>query len=217
LAIIATDEAQWSLAEELIAEALQLSEQSGTTEYWMVSAAHLARSRLLAARGETSGAEAEAERSLELAHRGGGTLRIAQAMLNLAELRRAEGREEDASSLLREAHRIIERCPDPGLAALRLKAGRPHQRELKAGRAERAMVEELSERELSILRRLDSSLSQREIGSALHLSLNTVKTHTSHIFRKLGVSNRADAVVRARSLGLLQWREPGWRPTSPTS
>jgi LuxR family maltose regulon positive regulatory protein len=62
---------------------------------------------------------------------------------------------------------------------------------------------ELSERELTLLRLLASDLSQREIGSELFISLNTVKGHVKSIFRKLGVTSRADAVARGRELGLL--------------
>lgn len=128
------------------------------------------------------------------------------------------GRQDDAFSLLLEAGRIVESCPDQDIAAQRVHAaGRPARHELPVDPQPTLMVEELSERELSVLRRLDSSLSQREIGAALHLSLNTVKTHTSHIFRKLGVSNRTDAVARARRLDLLRWREPDRPPMSPTS
>jgi LuxR family maltose regulon positive regulatory protein len=114
------------------------------------------------------------------------------------------GANEDARSLISEARQIIESCPDPGIAAHRLMmtTPRPH-RELPVEPREPPLVEPLSQRELSVLRRLDSSLSQREIGATLHLSVNTVKTHTSHIFRKLGVTNRDDAIVRARRLGLL--------------
>jgi LuxR family maltose regulon positive regulatory protein len=61
---------------------------------------------------------------------------------------------------------------------------------------------ELSERELTILRLLATELSQREIGSELFISLNTVKGHVRNIFRKLGVATRADAVARGRELGL---------------
>lgn len=63
--------------------------------------------------------------------------------------------------------------------------------------------EPLSERELAVLRLLATDLSQRDIGRRLYVSLNTVKTHTKHIFRKLGVSTRAEAVERARELALL--------------
>ena len=62
---------------------------------------------------------------------------------------------------------------------------------------------ELSERELTVLRLLAGDLSQREIGAELYISLNTVKGHTRSIFRKLGVSSRADAVARGRELFLL--------------
>ena len=54
-----------------------------------------------------------------------------------------------------------------------------------------------------MLRLLPTPLSQREIGASLYVSVNTVKTHTKSIFRKLGVSTRAEAVARARELGLV--------------
>jgi LuxR family transcriptional regulator, maltose regulon positive regulatory protein len=54
-----------------------------------------------------------------------------------------------------------------------------------------------------VLRLLASSLSQREIAGELFVTFNTVKSHTRSIFRKLGVNRRADAVNRARELGLL--------------
>ena len=62
---------------------------------------------------------------------------------------------------------------------------------------------ELTEREHAVLRLLDTDLSQREIGSALFVSLNTVKTHVRGILRKLDASKRAEAVERARRFGLV--------------
>jgi len=61
----------------------------------------------------------------------------------------------------------------------------------------------LSEREVQVLRLLDSSLSGPEVARQLYVSLNTLRTHTRHIFEKLQVSNRAEAVRRAREHGLL--------------
>ena len=49
-------------------------------------------------------------------------------------------------------------------------------------------MEELSDRELSVLRLMSGDLSQREMGNHLYISFNTVKTHSKHIYRKLGVS-----------------------------
>ncbi|HET6953108.1 MAG TPA: LuxR C-terminal-related transcriptional regulator, partial [Acidimicrobiales bacterium] len=66
-----------------------------------------------------------------------------------------------------------------------------------------ALVEPLSERELSVLRYLPSRLSNREIGAELYVSLNTVKSHLKTIYRKLDVECRDEAVRRARQLGLI--------------
>src|SRR5712691_6873718 len=63
--------------------------------------------------------------------------------------------------------------------------------------------EELSESELRVLRFLPSNLSAPDIGRELYLSLSTIKTHMRHIYAKLGVHRRTEAVDRARELGLL--------------
>ena len=65
------------------------------------------------------------------------------------------------------------------------------------------LLEPPSKAELVVLRMLDSDLSISQIAERLHLSRNTVKTHIRAVYRKLGVSNRADAVSRASSYGLL--------------
>lgn len=61
----------------------------------------------------------------------------------------------------------------------------------------------LSERELHVLRLLATELSGPEIARELYVSLNTMRTHTKHIFLKLDVSSRPAAVRRAESLGLI--------------
>ncbi|MET0416094.1 MAG: LuxR C-terminal-related transcriptional regulator [Actinoplanes sp.] len=64
-------------------------------------------------------------------------------------------------------------------------------------------AEELTDRELSILRMLPGTATQREIGAALFLSINTVKAYNESLYRKLGVGGRQDAVRAARRLGLI--------------
>lgn len=59
----------------------------------------------------------------------------------------------------------------------------------------------LTPRELEILEQIALGLSNREIGERLFVSENTVKTHSSRVFDKLGVSRRTQAVQRAR-----EWR-----------
>ena len=66
-----------------------------------------------------------------------------------------------------------------------------------------AISEPVTEREQTVLRYLPTQLSAVEIAAELSVSMNTVKTHTQHLYRKLGVASRRDAVNRARRLGLL--------------
>jgi LuxR family maltose regulon positive regulatory protein len=63
--------------------------------------------------------------------------------------------------------------------------------------------EPLSQRELEVLRLIADGATNREIANELVLTVNTVKRHVSNIFGKLVVSNRAQAIARARELNLL--------------
>ncbi len=64
------------------------------------------------------------------------------------------------------------------------------------------LLDPLSERELDVLRLLASDLSGPAIARELSVSVNTVRTHTRHIYAKLGVTNRREAVRKAARLGL---------------
>ncbi len=77
------------------------------------------------------------------------------------------------------------------------KAAEPGQRGAQAA------AESLSDRELQVLRLLDSELSGPQIARELFVSHNTVRTHTKHIFAKLDVTSRRAAVLRARERGLI--------------
>jgi len=59
----------------------------------------------------------------------------------------------------------------------------------------------LTEREIEVLRLATRGLSNQDIANELYLSLRTVQTHLSHIFNKLQVSSRTEAVVRALKEG----------------
>ena len=61
----------------------------------------------------------------------------------------------------------------------------------------------LSDRELGVLRLLDSELTGPEIAQQIFVSINTLRTHTKRIYTKLDVNNRAAAVRRGHELGLL--------------
>jgi LuxR family maltose regulon positive regulatory protein len=78
------------------------------------------------------------------------------------------------------------------LAAMRVKPETPT-----------GIVEQLSEREIEVLRLVSAGLTNREIAEQLYLSPGTIKTHVHNICGKLGVANRTQAVMRARDLKLI--------------
>ena len=61
----------------------------------------------------------------------------------------------------------------------------------------------ITQREHEILGLIAEGLSNREIGERLFVSENTVKTHSSRLFGKLGVNRRVQAVLKGRELGLI--------------
>ena len=65
------------------------------------------------------------------------------------------------------------------------------------------VLDPITGRELEVLKLLESDLSNRQIAARLFVSIDTVKSHTRHLYTKLGVHNRHQAVRRARELKLL--------------
>uniref|UniRef100_UPI001F17C325 helix-turn-helix transcriptional regulator n=1 Tax=Metapseudomonas otitidis TaxID=319939 RepID=UPI001F17C325 len=112
--------------------------------------------------------------------------------LVLAEAARQLG-QEDAAQLEREARQQASALGLNGLLQewAALPNGTP------------AAVALLSQREQAVLHLLAEGCSNEEIGGRLFISVNTVKTHTKKINSKLGVKRRTQAVMRAKTLGLL--------------
>ena len=106
--------------------------------------------------------------------------------------------------MLAEARWTIDASLDPGpVMAKLLEQEEAALQVTRPATSEAEKLEDLSDRELSVLRLMSGDLSQREMGNHLFISFNTVKTHTKHIYRKLGVTQRSEAVARGRQLDLL--------------
>lgn len=192
----AGDEAAHAAAQR----ALDFATTSGLGEYHGMAPA-------VAIRAATSpagaAATADAEHAVVLAHRASTLLGLVFVLTLAGDVLLGDGSDR-GRELLDEAQRMIERCPDPGITRPlieRVAARRRVARDRPAPTP--GMVEQLSEREMAVLRYLPSTLSLPEIARELFVSPNTVKTQCNAIYRKLTVTSRQAAVQAARELRLL--------------
>jgi LuxR family maltose regulon positive regulatory protein len=186
--------------------------------------------RILIARGRYDEALNMLERLLETAERGGRMGRAIGILVLQALAFQALGRNDQAAAMLERALSLAE--PEgyvrtfldegePMVELLRRAAAQgiavEYARklliafdawEIERVREDRpaahtpALVEPLSDRELEVLRLVAAGLTNREIAKELVIAVSTVKSHTNHIYGKLGVKNRTQAVAQARALGL---------------
>jgi ATP/maltotriose-dependent transcriptional regulator MalT len=80
----------------------------------------------------------------------------------------------------------------------------PPREQSKAHETTLRLEDPLSERELEVLTLLASGKTNSEVAGDLFVSVGTVKSHTGNIYRKLDARNRAEALARARGLGLIR-------------
>jgi LuxR family maltose regulon positive regulatory protein len=111
----------------------------------------------------------------------------------------------DSPPQARRLLRTHPRLQDAGAWLNPSNGARPHPGGVSAPAVTKAPepVQQLSDREIEVLRYLGEMLSTAEIAATMFISVNTVRTHIRSILRKLAVSRRNQAVRRARELGLL--------------
>jgi LuxR family transcriptional regulator, maltose regulon positive regulatory protein len=144
-----------------------------------------------------------------------------RAELELAWASSAEGTVEDAQMHLSRAlelggrHSLVETFVQAGPAVVELVKGLPgvptafreaivrRSRETSSSRPGGELLERLTDRELEILSYLPSRFTNSEMAQRCYVSVNTIKTHMTHIYRKLDVVNRSGAIRRAEEIGLL--------------
>ncbi len=209
LALMDAEQGRSESAEAWGRQAVAFARQHFQADSWVASPAHLGLALAFVAAGRLDEAEREALRGVRLRRSPQPTVGHAHALLVLAQVRVARSRLARAARDLERAKRAIVGFPDPGrLPAIAATV----EQALDAARADagsREPVEEPSPAELAVLRGLAAGLSRREIGAQLYISLNTVKSHTRELYRKLGATSHTEAVARAEALGLL---DPGESP-----
>jgi LuxR family maltose regulon positive regulatory protein len=181
-------------------EAVATAEAFGLANYHGVAPAFAIRGRTAI---DPTESRADVTLALELARRSTTDLGLAYVLTTCGDVL-LEQHDDTGVALLVEARTRLDRCVDPGIAGRYLARieSRHHLASPVADTARSHQVQ-LTERELAVLRYLPTKLTQRDIAAALYVSMNTVKTHSNAIFRKLGVSDRKSAVQAARDRHLL--------------
>ena len=202
LALTAIDLGKLARAEELAQTALSIGARRDTQETPPSAVAYLAAGAVYAAQGQLQEARTELEQALQFRQRvpGISSWVTVQIMVMLAHVLLDMGDRPGAAAVVDEARLVLVSVPDPPEVLL-ARLGRLERE--AAGRRPAALADPLTEREGAVLSLLQGTLSLREIGQELHLSANTIKTHTQAVYRKLGASTRRDAVEKGREAGLL--------------
>ncbi len=204
LALVDAEQGRTESAEAWARQALGFAREHFQADSWVAALPHLGLALACAATGRLDEAEREALHGERLRRAPQPTVGHAHALLVLAQVRLARARLARAARDLERAERLISEFPDPGrLPAI---AARIEQAFVatRADVGSSDLVEEPSPAELAVLRGLAAGLSRREIGAELYISLNTVKSHTRELYRKLGATSQTEAVARAEALGLLE-------------
>lgn len=192
---------------------------------------HITLARILLAqavldRSASSASEAITllERLLQAAEDGNRTGSVIEILILLALAHQAHGKTADAleslqrALILAEPERYVRVFLDEGqpMVALLEKAAKhanttSYARQLlrsfdtliEKPTGRQSLIEPLSDRELEVLRLLETDLDGPDLARTLTVSLNTLRTHTKNIYAKLGVNSRRAALRRAEELGLL--------------
>ncbi len=186
-------------AERFAREAVDLADAHGVSPTASGAFARIVLGGLLAETGKAEEGAGLLEATMAAVRMFREPLSLADSLLELTRARCLLGQREEAVRSFEEADAIIDGMTDPGYLAI---VRRELARELFG--SSQAFGDPLSARELDVLRLLADGLSKREAAARLFVSYNTVHSHVRAIYRKLGVTSRADAVDRARKQGLLR-------------
>jgi LuxR family maltose regulon positive regulatory protein len=205
LGMMAADEGDAAAADHYSTEGERLGEEHKLLTNPPYGRVLVARARTHGLRGALAASIASLEEAVVVLRPGPFPVEVADALLWLAQARHLAGSPDSARAALGEARLLLEELPELGILAERWEAT---ERRLSGEQSDGASpapvaVDELSARELDVLKMLPTALSEAEIGQELFISYHTVHSHVRTIYRKLGTTSRAQTVERARATGLL--------------
>ncbi len=221
------------LAQGEITAAAAWADQRGLTADDQIPPGQTGKCRvfawLLVAQGRWHEAEVLLERLREIAEESGDVADLMNVLILQSMTLHSQGRSEEALAALERVlalaqpegyvrtfirygapmGELLRKAVASGIAVdyatslLEALESEPRGKKSKTQRTPSPLVEPLSERELQVLRLLNTHLSQTDIARELVISANTVRTHVKSIYGKLGVHSRTEAVERARDVGIL--------------
>ncbi len=195
--------------DRLLAEAAPAA--TAAEQHWgdaaapLVAQLYLADARRRYELGDLAQARARQDHAMRLAEIAADSLTLVIGLVYLADLELAAGHRSAAQTALLRAREVLDNDPTAPFVhdLLRVAEARIGRVAVRSAARSGVLLDELTDREMSILRMLPGSASQREIGAALFLSINTVKAYNKSLYRKLGAASRQEAVTTARRLGLI--------------
>ena len=201
--LVAMARSEWGRAQVLAGRARTVLRQAGIEEYYATPLVCAVHARIALHRGDSSTARQELVSAQHLRP----LLTYAQphfavqARIELARAHLALSDPAGAWTLMREVDELLRCRPDLGnlvgeAEAFRARLSEEHGPGVPG-------ISALTAAELRVLPMLPSHLSFPQIAAEMFLSPHTVKSEAISIYRKLGVSSRAQAVARSRELGLL--------------
>jgi LuxR family transcriptional regulator, maltose regulon positive regulatory protein len=201
--LLAMARGDWGLAEDLAGQARAVLREARIEDSYITPLVCAAQARAAWHRGDSTAARqqlAGAQRLRPVLTYAIPHLAV-QARIELARVHLALTDMGGARTLMREVNEILNRRPDLGTLTDEAQALRA---QLSARRGPSVPgASSLTAAELRVLPLLATHLSIPEIGAALFLSPNTVKSQAISLYRKLGANSRSQAVARSRELALL--------------
>jgi LuxR family transcriptional regulator, maltose regulon positive regulatory protein len=201
LSLLTEQDGDGSSAASLAQQAMDVAEARGVRYDPLSGFAYIALARSLARRGSLTEAEQLLTEAVPMLAIDSFALQHAHVLRDLLMVRHARGDHDGAWEAIERAEAVLAGCADPGMLAQLL--DRTRHTLGRAVRGHPGPEAPLTDRELVVLRMLDTELTQQEIAQELYVSVNTVRSQIQAIYRKTATGSRQEAVSRGRELGLV--------------